>query len=258
MVRDPVPKHSIRAPGWEKHLAATVKTEPPTGQAVARRYSAGTSSAVQSVPSSPTQPVTRRLSVASASVDQALPAFITVILELKSLRIKVRRSAASESVFFTEWPRGTQEALPAVVAYDFGGIHWGFDAASHPKQIEILRGLIESKCTNIQLTEGKSASGVFGEFLDCVLKHVSAIKNLRKCRYTFVIPTHWDECQMDTYAKAVKFAVNESGAVSFIKTIEAGAIGLIKNLRLGSERTGVVLIESKGSWILILGLLMRY
>ena len=257
MGRPIVPTYPTDATGWTKHLAATVKGEPPTGQTVARRYSAGTSSAVQSLPPSPTQPVARRLS--SASADHALAAFITVILDLKSLRIKVRRSAASKSVFFTEWPRGTQEALPAVVAYDFGRIHWGFDAASHPKRIENLRGLIESKSANIQLTvERKSASEVFGEFLHCVFKHVSAIKSLRKCRYTFVIPTQWDECQMDTYAKAVKFAVNESEAISFIKTIEAGAMGLIKNLRLGSERTGVVLIESKGSWILILGLLMRY
>jgi hypothetical protein len=252
MGRPIVPAYPNDVTGWTKHLAATVKADPPTSQAVTRRYSVGTSSAVQSVPSSPTQPITRGISAASASADHALPAFITVILDLKSLRIKVRRSAASESVFFIEWPSSTQEALPAVVAYDVGGIHWGFDAASHPERIENLRGLIESESANVEpAVEGKSASQVFGEFLECVFKHVSAIKSLRRdlCRYVFVIPTHWDECEMGTYAKAVKFAVNKPEAVSFIRTIEAGAMGLIRNLRLGSQRTGVVLIDSEGSWI---------
>src|SRR5277367_3151808 len=247
-----VPTYSTEAKGWTKHLATSV-TQPPAVQSITRRCSAGTSFTVQSVPRSSSQPVTRSASVDySPAAGQSLPAFMTVILDFQSLRIKVRDSASSDSVFFTEWPGSPGEALPAVIAYDVERIVWGIEAVAHPNRIENLGQLMESKSAKGQLIgQRKSSSQVLGDFFDCVFGHVSTIKSLKKelCQYTFVIPTHWDDRQMGRYAKAINFAVNEPDSISFIKTIEAAAVGLIRNLRLGSQRKGVVLIESEGSSI---------
>lgn len=154
--KDPLP----RAEGWVKYLAT------PNGD--------------QQLISAP--PRTRTVSAGTAPVFQTDTAIFTVILEAESLRIKVTTSDPPTSDFFTDWPGSTQNALPAVIAYvSKDQIFWGFEAVKASvvsERVEDLKGLIESKA--LQTAGGRKPSQVIGNFLDCALKYISAVRGFKE------------------------------------------------------------------------------
>jgi hypothetical protein len=189
-------------------------------------------------------------------------AFITIIWGPQSLRARVRRpELASESSLFTNWPNSSGSSpavLPAVIAFDNTQSQpiWGFDAVHHPKRIEYLRVLLESK-EIIGLTEnatlkrqvavlagGRRSIQVVKEFLRCALEYLQLY--YKSCGYSFIVPSRWSEGVVGTYAEALPMVIHNT-SIKFLQDIEAGTFWMVRHLRERAQGSGVVLINSEGS-----------
>ena len=202
----------------------------------------------------------------SGSHSYTSESFLIAKLRLTSLHVSIRNSTSSERVAIMEWPDcsdPSQAGVPAVIAFqDESSPIWGFAALNHPKRIENLRVLLESgehykdlrDVAKRQLaahSQGRTASEVIGEFVQCVFNYAHSKGKIDKkhCRYLFITPGSWGDPEKWSFSNAIKPIVSLD-CVSFLDDVEAGALRLGKMLLAQSKRRGILVLNVDGKSLL--------
>lgn len=227
MPRPNVPKNPTKPNGHDKHLAYIASMR-------------------QRAPSLQTQG------------ESCPPVFITVIFDSQCLSVRLKAVESSTSKLFTGWQDSQgvlRDRVPAVIAYDDSESAplWGFQAQHHPKRIENVRSLLESRISTpdghaLVNSSGKKAPEVVCDFLKYTLQHVLRYHKSRA--YTFVIPSRWSEREIGLYAEAIKVAIPEE-RFTFLHDIEAGVFWMFRHLRTISCKAGILFLNNAEGFIAI-------